>query len=846
VAIDFDHRRFTVVLLVLVAASAGAQLASLTNVNVAKQVGDQTECAIAKNPADHSNLFILCNNDCAVGCRGLFAGRSIDYGHTWLYPNSTKTIADLFDGLSPAYCDPSLAWDHFGNLFAAYVGGSALNEIDVILSTDGGRHFRPLTSFSGSVDQPTITASGNSVWVVWNQGTGVSGDAFMFASGARVSGLGAVDPFVTQPPLPGTNHCSFGDVAISPAGTVVQVCQDISVTPASIFVSTLAAGAGSRLPNGSGPARFDTAHPVVTTNMDPFTFIPALPGGAVDSEAGLAYDLNPQSPHYGRLYLVYTDGVASDLDIFVRTSDDDGLTWSGPTRVNDDTTQQSQFFPRIASDPKTGNIAICWADCRNSPSNNTIEEFCTIATPASFPSFVGKNVLISGGSSVSSSTMAHEFGDYTGLTYLGAGDPVWGDASNSTHDNPDATAQIDAYSGFITAGASAGDDGDPHVTTINGTTYDFQAAGEFIALRGEGVEIQTRQVPVSTNFFPGPDPHDGLATCVSVNDAFAARVGGHRVTWIGPGDPNGPTLRVDGMVCTLPHSGIPLGGGGRITNPGTPNSIEIEFPDGTLLFANAAYWNSQGVWYMNIDIEHTASTDGLMGRIPTGSWLPALPDGSSLGPLPSSMGQRYSDLYRRFADSWRVTPQNTLFDYEAGTSTQSFTYNGWPADHPNCVAPGRKPSTPLDLNAKALCTPLRNEFAIRNCLFDVSVTGEPGFAKVYVVSQAIKTGATFTTVKPTKTNTGAVIFTATVSRQLSGGDPPTGKVQFLLNGQAAGNSIPLKIGVATFLLADRPFSPGGLSVSARYVPAARSPFLASTSTESMVIAPLLSRTAREQ
>ncbi|NOU09719.1 MAG: hypothetical protein HOO98_06840, partial [Nitrospira sp.] len=76
-----------------------------------------------------------------------------------------------------------------------------------------------------------------------------------------------------------------------------------------------------------------------------------------------------------------------------------------------------------------------------------------------------------------------------------------------------------------------GMDGDPHITTTNGVHYDFQAAGEFVALRDpNGLEIQTRQTPVPTSHTI-TDPYSELPVCVSVNTAVAARVGGHRVSY---------------------------------------------------------------------------------------------------------------------------------------------------------------------------------------------------------------------------------------------------------------------------------------------------------------------------
>ena len=96
-------------------------------------------------------------------------------------------------------------------------------------------------------------------------------------------------------------------------------------------------------------------------------------------------------------------------------------------------------------------------------------------------------------------------------------------------------------------------DGDPHITTLDGTHYDFQGAGEYVALRsGTGAEVQVRQAPIATTFNPGTNAYTGLATCVSLNTAVAARVGKHRVTYqpnlSGVPDPTGLQLRVDGKL----------------------------------------------------------------------------------------------------------------------------------------------------------------------------------------------------------------------------------------------------------------------------------------------------------
>jgi hypothetical protein len=57
----------------------------------------------------------------------MLAARSTDGGATWFYPDpSDKTIVDGDAGQGPtACCDPTLAWDTFGNLFITYLGSGA-------------------------------------------------------------------------------------------------------------------------------------------------------------------------------------------------------------------------------------------------------------------------------------------------------------------------------------------------------------------------------------------------------------------------------------------------------------------------------------------------------------------------------------------------------------------------------------------------------------------------------------------------------------------------------------------------------------------------------------------------
>lgn len=290
--------------------------------------------------------------------------------------------------------------------------------------------------------------------------------------------------------------------------------------------------------------------------------------------------------------------------------------------------------------------------------------------------------------------------------------------------------------------------GDPHITTVNSINYDFQGAGEFVALRhGDGMEIQTRQTPISTAGAV-TNTHTGLTSCVSLNTAVAARVGNVRVSYQpkpgGEPDPAGLQLRIDGQLKALNAPGINLPGGGRIVRAGTGNGIEILFPNKTHLIATANWWASQGLWYLNVDVVNTPAREGVMGAILSGGWLPALSNGSPTGPLPATLHQRHVYLNQTFANSWRVTDPTSLFDYLPGGSTNAFTNTAWPPENPPCVVPKSKtpPIKPIDgRKAREICAQVTDKTMNAQCIADVTVTGEPGFARAYLTSQQLRARA---------------------------------------------------------------------------------------------------------
>ncbi len=449
----------------VLSARAPGQAQVPLNVDVSRRLGNESEAAIAVNPTNPNNIVIVTNvSHRELGLTaGMFEGVSFDGGATW----ATHLIG-VSDNLGDACCDPSLSFDQYGNLFMTYLY-QVENTVPIALSTDGGVTFNVIANIAappkatGSkpsgdnrglfrfVDQPTITAAENEVWVVFNAG------GPMFATGAPVTGLGQVGAFFAGEVVPGTNNCTYGDVAIGPAGEVMQVCAltESGQGGGKLFVSVD--------PDGLGPAGFGDRVFVTHTHVGGFDFIPPQPDRSVDAEPGLAWD-RTGGVHNGRVYLVYTNehpNESDDTDVYVRSSDDGGATWSPGVRVNDDRTANSQFLPKISLDPTTGNLAVVWHDSRmdlgaagpgdtDGIPNDDAQFWGAFSTDggASF----SPNIQISKGTSNShDSGNGIDYGDYTGLSFFGGvAHPAWADNSNSTGTNPDgALHKLDIYTAAV-------------------------------------------------------------------------------------------------------------------------------------------------------------------------------------------------------------------------------------------------------------------------------------------------------------------------------------------------------------------------------------------------------------
>lgn len=239
--------------------------------------------------------------------------------------------------------------------------------------------------------------------------------------------------------------------------------------------------------------------------------------------------------------------------------------------------------------------------------------------------------------------------------------------------------------------------------TFDGLMFDNQAAGEFLLYDDGQVEVQMRTEP-----WP-------LSDVASVVTAAAVGVGDARVSMH-----EGGATFVDGAQVTLER--------------GTP----VELGAGSLLWTGVG-WVVVGPDGTEVHVADNLDVNGTMhiivhpkGDEPTG--MLGTVNGDQSDDLVTRSGEIYPVLqvgdteafYSSFIDSWRITEDESLFHYGDGESTAGFQREDFPVrwidfGDLDQVAKG---------DAEAVCREggITRPDLLAACIYDIVVTGDPGFA----------------------------------------------------------------------------------------------------------------------
>jgi hypothetical protein len=450
--------------------------AAVVVVNVSRRVTSQSEAAVAVSPLDPSDVVIASNVQHGYG---IFVAVSHDEGATW-----SRDVLANDDAFGRSCCDPTISWDEQGNLFLGFLGYGKLRYptfVTILLSTNGGDAWSVLDRMkpptpekptrspasvtirasvggprgdeedrgAGFIDQPTLAAGPHALWAIWNN------DGQMQVTGARVRTLGDIGSFKPVRDVPDGYNCTFGDIAVGPGGAVAHVCQkdrDRHTPVDSVFRFTVD-------PDGLRPGSFEPARVVAETKVSLFEPIRPQHVRTVDAEVALAWLRT--GPQRGRLVMMFNDehpDQSDDTDVYVKTSDDGGATWSSRVAVTGAT--RSQFLPRLAVDVTSGHLVVGWHDARlddgagafdTDGRENSDAMYALSFSMDGGATWTAPQIVSEGASNAAASRNGIEFGDYTGLGFaFGVAHPAWADNSDSTGDNPDGVLHdFDIYSAAV-------------------------------------------------------------------------------------------------------------------------------------------------------------------------------------------------------------------------------------------------------------------------------------------------------------------------------------------------------------------------------------------------------------
>jgi len=293
--------------------------------------GRQTEVALATGP----NGLALAGWMDERAQRVCAFSVSTDSGLTWSENVSIPLTTGTFVG------DPAVAIDAGGTLYAV-CQEYGLEQIRLMTSTDRGVTWSANRAIQSAPDKP------------WAAGGINSGEVFFSWLGQDAGIKRSRDGGLTFGPIQPLGNIIHGTAIVTSTSGLVHVPYNLDSARNQLRY----------LRSSDGGNTWDNLRDLVP-NMGRFCFQcqprqhPIV--GAASDPAGkvVAITWASQMP-----------AGQPDDDVWLLYSDDGGVTWTNPIRVNDNTTNSRQFQPWVAVDAH-GRVHVAWTDLRDDGLNKT-------------------------------------------------------------------------------------------------------------------------------------------------------------------------------------------------------------------------------------------------------------------------------------------------------------------------------------------------------------------------------------------------------------------------------------------------------------------------------------------
>ncbi|GAM99333.1 cadherin domain/calx-beta domain protein [alpha proteobacterium U9-1i] len=267
--------------------------------------------------------------------------------------------------------------------------------------------------------------------------------------------------------------------------------------------------------------------------------------------------------------------------------------------------------------------------------------------------------------------------------------------------------------------------GEPHLIPHDGGVFDFQAAGEFIA-----VQTPDGDLTIQARFEPYQDTGE-----LSVMTALALRMGGQRIGVYS----RQPHVLVDGRDVRERLGGANIG---RVALEGA----QIELNAGDVIITGPAGDRIRAIFqfdefldvYTALSPTRRANVSGLLGNFDGVREDQFVTRNNIVISLTTPDTAEFSRLlYREWGDSWRIAPEESLFDYVAPRNAASYDIRNYPRATRSAAQIAADPAAALAREACAASGV--TERLLTRCVYDVVATGDERFIASYQALHALRT-----------------------------------------------------------------------------------------------------------